>query len=61
MLGNRSILKNRKENQRLTRTYTHLMEMGCEDGRWMELAKDRVQWWAWILAVLNLCVLLPES
>ena len=27
----------------------------------MELAQDRVQWWAFVLAVLNLCVLLPES
>jgi len=36
------------------------MEIGCEDGRWMELAQDRVQWWALVLAVLNICVLLPE-
>jgi hypothetical protein len=21
-----------------------LREIGCEDGRWMELAQDRVQW-----------------
>jgi hypothetical protein len=27
----------------------------------MELAQDRVQWWALILVVLNLLVLLPES
>jgi hypothetical protein len=38
-----------------------LREMGCEDGRWMELAQDRVQWRALVLAVLNLRVLLPES
>ena len=38
-----------------------LMEIGCEDGRWMELAQDRVQWQALVLAVLNLLVLLPES
>jgi hypothetical protein len=38
-----------------------LREIGCEDGRWIELAQDRVQWWAFVLAVLNLCVLLPES
>jgi len=24
-----------------------LMEINCEDGSWMELAEDRVQWWAW--------------
>jgi hypothetical protein len=35
------------------------MEIGCEDGRWMELAQDRVQRWALVLAVLNRCVLLP--
>jgi len=27
----------------------------------MELAEYRVQWWALVLAVLNRCVLLPES
>ena len=42
-------------------TVMDLMEIGCEDGRWMELAQDRVQWWALVLAVLNRCVLLPES
>jgi hypothetical protein len=26
-------------------------EIGCEDGRWMELAEDRVQWRALLLAV----------
>jgi hypothetical protein len=38
-----------------------LRETGCEDGRWMELAQDPVQWWALVSAVLNLRVLLPES
>jgi hypothetical protein len=38
-----------------------LREMGCEDGRWMDLAQDRVQWRPLVLAVLNLRVLLPES
>jgi hypothetical protein len=37
---------------------TDLREIGCEDGRWMELAQDRVQWQALVLAVLNLGVLL---
>ena len=32
-----------------------------QDGRWMELAQDRVQWQALVLAALNLLVLLPES
>lgn len=37
------------------------MEIDYEDGRWNELAQDRLQWWALKLAVLKLCVLLPES
>jgi len=37
------------------------MEIECEDGRWVELAHNHVQWWALVLAVLNLCVLLPEG
>ena len=38
-----------------------LMETGCEDGRWIELAQDRDQWQAVVLGLLELCVLLPES
>jgi hypothetical protein len=38
-----------------------LRETGCEDGRWMEPAEDRVKWRAFVLAVLNLRVLQPES
>jgi hypothetical protein len=38
-----------------------LRETGCEDGRWMELSQDCVQWRALVLAVLDLRVLLPES
>ena len=38
-----------------------LMEIGCEDGTWIELAQDRVQWLVLVLASLNRCVLLPES
>jgi len=30
------------------------MEIDCEDGRWMELAQDRVERWALVLAVLNM-------
>jgi hypothetical protein len=37
-----------------------LREICCEDGRWMELAQDPVQWQALVLAVLKLRVLLPE-
>jgi hypothetical protein len=32
----------------------YLREIGCEDGKWMELAQDGVQWQALVLAVLNL-------
>ena len=42
-------------------TKMDLREIGCEDGRWMELAQDHVQWQALVLAVLRLLVLLPES
>jgi len=38
-----------------------LMEVRCDDGRWMELAQDHVKWWVFVLAVLNRCVLLPKS
>jgi hypothetical protein len=34
-----------------------LMEIDCEDGRWIILAQDRVRWWDLVLAVLNL----PEN
>ena len=36
------------------------MATGCENGRRVELAQDRDQWQALVLAVLNICVLLPE-
>jgi hypothetical protein len=36
-----------------------LSEMCCEDGRWMELVQDSVQWQPLVLAVLKLRVLLP--
>jgi hypothetical protein len=39
---------------------TDLRETACENVRWMELAQDRVQWRALVLAVLNLGVLLPQ-
>jgi hypothetical protein len=39
----------------------HPREVGCKDGGWLELAQDRVVWQAFVLAVLNLRVLLPES
>jgi hypothetical protein len=32
----------------------YLRDTGCEDGRWMELAQDRVQWRALVLTVLKL-------
>jgi len=41
--------------------YLFLRGLGCEDGRWMKLAQDRVQWWTLVLAVLNLRILLPDS
>jgi hypothetical protein len=38
-----------------------LNEIGFEDGRWMKLAQDHVQWQALVLIALNLQVLLPEN
>ena len=38
-----------------------LTEIDCEDRSWVELAQDRVERWALVLAVLNRCVLLTES
>jgi hypothetical protein len=38
-----------------------LREIYCDDGRWMKLAQDRVQWQALVLAVLNPLVLTPEG
>ena len=38
-----------------------LEEIHCENGKWMELAEDRVQWWDLVLLVLNRCVLVSES
>jgi hypothetical protein len=39
-------------------TLRRIEKMGCEDGRWMELDQNGVQWWVLVLAVLNLHVLL---
>jgi hypothetical protein len=38
-----------------------LMELSCEDGRWIELAQDRVQRQGLVLGLLIFCVLVPES
>jgi hypothetical protein len=38
-----------------------LRKMGCEEGRWMELAQDHVQWRALVLPVSNVRILPPES
>ena len=33
-----------------------LREVGCGLGDWIALAEDRDQWWAYVRAVMNLCV-----
>jgi hypothetical protein len=38
-----------------------LREICFKDGRWVELGRNFVHWWALVLAVLNLWVLLPGS
>ena len=47
-----------------TRVLFIKMDLGdicCGDESWIELAQDRIQMWALVLAVLKLLVLLPES
>jgi hypothetical protein len=39
---------------------TDLKKVDCEDGKWMELPQDYVQWWASVSEVLNNHVLLLE-
>jgi hypothetical protein len=39
---------------------TDLREIGCEDGRWMELSQDRVQWRALLLAMFTVWAQLRE-
>jgi hypothetical protein len=39
----------------------NLTNIGCEDGRWLEPAQDRVQWQTLLLGVLNLRFLIAES
>jgi hypothetical protein len=38
-----------------------LREIDCEGVRWKDLPQDIVQWWALVLVVLNLRVLVPEN
>jgi len=56
------ILVDEPLGKRLRRTPTSngKITLILECGRWIELAQDRVQWQALVLAVLNLRVLLPE-
>jgi hypothetical protein len=35
--------------------------IGYSDVKWMEVAQYRIQWWALVLAILNLRVLLTDS
>jgi hypothetical protein len=37
-----------------------LIEIYCEDGRWVELAQDHVHWQPVVIAVLKLRFLLPQ-
>jgi hypothetical protein len=40
---------------------TDLGKTCCVDGKWIEMAEDRKQMWALVLAVMKLLVLLPED
>ena len=33
-----------------------LREVSCDAGDWIDLDQDRVQWWAYVRAVMNLWV-----
>jgi hypothetical protein len=57
-LGNRPLGRKRRKEDNIN---MYLRKAGCEDGKWVELAQDHVQWRALVLAVLKLRVLLPES
>jgi len=35
----------------------HLRKIDCQDGRWLQLAQDFVQWWVLVIMVLNLQVI----
>jgi hypothetical protein len=35
-----------------------LREIGYEDGKWMKVGQNHVQWQDLVLTILNLCVLL---
>jgi hypothetical protein len=39
----------------------NLREVGCEDEMWLTPTHNHVCWWAVLLVVLNLHVLLPKS
>jgi hypothetical protein len=39
----------------------NLADIGYEDGIWMELAQDRIQWCASVLEVMNFRDLSPEN
>jgi hypothetical protein len=45
----------------LGRMWEDTMKICCEERGWMELAQDRAHWWALVLPVLNLRILLSES
>jgi hypothetical protein len=52
-------MKDRERDRRI-KIKMGLRERGFEDRRWKELAQNRVQWRASVLAMLNLLVLLPQ-
>jgi hypothetical protein len=36
------------------------MAICCEDGRWLELAQTRAQWWALLFVVLYHRIMIPQ-
>jgi hypothetical protein len=38
-----------------------ITEVRCEDGQWVELTQEHIQWLALVSALLNLLASLPDS
>jgi hypothetical protein len=38
------VVTSKERKEIVDNSMVNLMEICCEDGRWMELAQDRVQW-----------------
>lgn len=58
LIGNESLVRLRTLEGNIN---MDLGETGCDDGKWMKLTQNHVQWRVLMFAVLKLLVLLEES